>query len=399
MPKDIIGTSRAKLNDLLGQRADLLAAAETAREKNDLLEAKSKLDAAKALNSQIDDLKALVDEADRYDISHAAKFGTSKKDLEEMGRSLMARERVSFDVSDVLKTIRTNSTLFTGELVTPTGGGSQINDGFNAQISELINQVRSENFEGLLAWEEPYMLTTQTASAGKPATVAGTARTASDPSFAKAKLTPMEVQTTSFVDRNIAHLSPTAYAAKCQTYALLALRRKVNELIINGDGQSSPDVFGITTAKNTKGNAIFASSTIEAINENTLHDLVFGFGGNEMVAGNARLILTKANLAALGNLRGTNEKQRLFEIAAQGNTGTIKDGGLVVPYTICKDIGDTKLAYGDPQAYLLGLFSNYSIRVDESVKSVERMIAILGDVLVGGNLTYDKAFTVTTIGG
>ena len=37
MPKDIIGTSRAKLNDLLGQRADLLAAAETAREKNDLL--------------------------------------------------------------------------------------------------------------------------------------------------------------------------------------------------------------------------------------------------------------------------------------------------------------------------------------------------------------------------
>ena len=28
MPKDIIGTSRAKLNDLLGQRADLLAAAE-----------------------------------------------------------------------------------------------------------------------------------------------------------------------------------------------------------------------------------------------------------------------------------------------------------------------------------------------------------------------------------
>ena len=33
--------------------------------------------------------------------------------------------------------------------------------------------------------------------------------------------------------------------------------------------------------------------------------------------------------------------------------------------------------------YLLGLFGPYSIRIDESVKSVERMIAILGDVLIG----------------
>ena len=36
--------------------------------------------------------------------------------------------------------------------------------------------------------------------------------------------------------------------------------------------------------------------------------------------------------------------------------------------------------------YILGLFGGYSIRVDESVKAVERMYTILGDAMVGGNL-------------
>ena len=70
-----------------------------------------------------------------------------------------------------------------------------------------------------------------------------------------------------------------------------------------------------------------------------------------------------------------------------------------MPYVIASKAGDEKLYYGDPVTYLLGLFGTYSIRTDESVKSVERMIAILGDVLVGGNLVVDKGFAVATLGG
>lgn len=47
----------------------------------------------------------------------------------------------------------------------------------------------------------------------------------------------------------------------------------------------------------------------------------------------------------------------------------------------------------------VGLFGDYTIRVDESVKAVERMYAILGDAFVGGNLVVDKGFVVGTIGG
>jgi len=54
------------------------------------------------------------------------------------------------------------------------------------------------------------------------------------------------------------------------------------------------------------------------------------------------------------------------------------------------------MIYGDPMNYEVGLFGDYSIRVDESIKGVERMLTILGDAMVGGNLIVDKGFVVVT---
>ena len=55
------------------------------------------------------------------------------------------------------------------------------------------------------------------------------------------------------------------------------------------------------------------------------------------------------------------------------------------------------MVYGDPMNYELGLFGDYTVRVDESVKAVERMLTILGDAMVGGNLIVDKGFVVATV--
>ena len=160
---------------------------------------------------------------------------------------------------------------------------------------------------------------------------------------------------------------------------------------------------GALNAKNKSGEAIFATTALgAAIDANTLDSLYFAYGSADGCGSNGRLLLTKTNLKAIGQLRGSNEKQRLFTITPDmqnANTGIISDGGLVLPYTLISDIGDTKLGYGDLQNYELGLFGEYSIRIDESVKAVERMHAILGDVFVGGNLIVDKGFVVGTISG
>ena len=399
MPNITLGTSRARLNDLKSQRASYLENAEKQLNAGNNAEYKSLMAKAQELNPQIEDLDNLVKEYDRYDIAHAPKFGNDAKDMQEMGKALMAGERVGFATDLVQQALVKNALTFSGELVAPTGGSSQVHDGFNAQVSGLIDQVRVETFDGLAAWEESYLKEMQTATHGKPETVGGTTRADSSPEWRKAKLIAHEVQTTSFVDRNIANLSPVAYASKVQGYALKALRREVNNLIINGDGAGSPEVFGMINAKNTQAENIFATAaSVKAIDEDTLRSLAFGYGGDEELSASARLILDKINLEKLGKIKiAADDKRPLFDISQTGNTGTIKAGGLIVPYTIASAIGSSKLAYGDPMSYLLALFGSYTVRVDESVKSVERMIAILGDVLVGGNLTVDKGMLIASL--
>ena len=395
--------SRKERDNLLTRRANFLAEAEECKTKGDNTGYQSALQKAKDLNPQIDDLNALIDEADRYAKNHAAKYGTDRKDLEEMGRALQAKEHVKIDVVDVFASLRQNAgTLLTGPIATPQGGGAQIHDGFAGQVSSLINQVNVVNLSGLGSWEEPYVVSDMEAQAGDPVANSGKARATSDPVFAKAGMTAYEASVTSYVDRKIANLSPADYAARIQIMALRALHRKAVALMINGDGAESPKMFGILSAKNTDGNNIFANiASVTAINEDALNGLIYGYGGDEMTGGNARLLLSKKSLEAFGNLKGANEKKPLYEIAFDpatgGNTGTIKRGGTIVPYTICSAIGDKKLAYGDPFNYMLALFGDYVIQVNDSVKAVERMHTILGDVTLSGNLTVDKGMSVAEL--
>jgi HK97 family phage major capsid protein len=264
---------------------------------------------------------------------------------------------------------------------------------------------------GLGGWEEPYVKAELLANAQKVAIAAGTLRVSSDPTFRIAKLSPYEVNVTSYVDRNIARLSPAAYDAKITSMAMRALRRAVISLIFNGDGQASPDFFGIKTAKNKDNEPIFKTVAVSGVNVDLLDDLVFAYGGDEEMGGNAALYLAKKDLKAIGRLRGTNEKQRLYKVASSpgnANTGTITDGGLIIPYALGSALTELTgatagaeaiqtMLYGDPANFLLGLFGGFSIRIDESYKAAERMFTILGDVMVGGNLIADEGFVVATV--
>lgn len=399
----IFPNARKERDNLLQRRAGFLQEAENCKNAGDTAGYKAKMDEAKALNSQIDELNDQVSESDRYAQIHAPKFGSGQKDLTEMGKAMASGERVKIDVVDVFASMRRNEgTVLSGSLVMPQGGGAQIHDGFAGQVSSLLNQVNVQNLSGLNGWEEPYVVSDMAAQGGDPVANSGKTRAVTDPVFAKAGMTAYEASVTSFVDKKLAHLSPADYAAKVQNMALRALHRKAVDLMINGDGAASPKIYGFLNAKNTDGNAIFhAASKVTAINEDSLNSLIYGYGGDEMLGGNARLLLTKPNLEAFGQLKGSNEKIPMYEIAFDaatgGNTGTIKRGGLIVPYTICSAIGDKTLAYGDPFNYMLALFSDYVIGVDNSYKAGERLATILGDVTLSGNLTVDKGMSVATL--
>ena len=189
MPNITLGTSRARLNDLKSQRATILENAEKELNAGNTTEYKSLLTKAQAMNDQIEDLNSLVKEYDRYEIARAPKFGSDPTDMKAMGEMLLAGERVGFAADLVKQALVSNTAAaFSGNIVSPTGGSAQINDGFNAQVSGVIDQVRVEVFDGLGAWEESYLASMQTATNGKPSAVGGTTRADSAPVWKKAKL-------------------------------------------------------------------------------------------------------------------------------------------------------------------------------------------------------------------
>lgn len=396
---------KQKLYDLINKRAGLLRQAEDALKADNRTEYQSLMEQITNLNSEIQRIQDLVAEQDRQMLAAPAPTGSEAMDMiQERTAALQRGDNVTFTANEVRRALSNQTTLATGTIVQPTGAGAEIRDPVGNVVPSIVDRVRVVDMTGMGSFMEPYVITELDAKGGKVEETAGTARTAStDPTFGVAEIKPYELSVTSYVDRNIARLSPASYYDKISGMAMRALRRKLADLIVNGDDPGTPTFFGITNAKNKAAANIFAEASLgAAIDVNTLDTLYFAYGSDEAMGAGARLLLTKASLKALGQLRGTNEKRRLLTITPEPtnpNSGTIVDGGLVLPYDLVKAVGDTKLLYGDPMNFEVGLFGDYTIRVDESVKAVERMYAILGDAFVGGNLVVDKGFVVGTIGG
>ena len=403
---------RRKLIDLQQQRTAVLEKAEAFLKEGKQAEYRSEMEKVSNMNGEIKDLQDLIQEQDRKFMDKAPDRKEERDKALERADILQKGGEIKFTARETIRDLYQASkqvTLATGTIVEPTGAGSNIRDPLGNVVSSIVDEVYVQDLTGMGSFLEPYVITELDAKGGKVTTNAGTARTVStDPTFGVAKISPYELNVTSYVDRNISRLSPANYYEKIRSMAMRAIRRKLSELIVKGDGQGSPDMFGILNAKNVAGAEIFKKLEITGgVTESLLTELFFGYGGDETIGANARLYLNKKDLLALGKIRGTQDKKRVFEIRPEGNNpnrGVIVDGGTMIPYAInsfltALDGAGTEvqtMVYGDPMNYELGLFGDYTIRVDESVKAVERMFTILGDAFVGGNLVVDKGFVVAT---
>lgn len=396
---------KRKLIDLSNQRAQLLKDAEEALTAGNTADYDAAMEKVTNLNTEIQRIQDLLAEQERRLMEQQPTPAEARDVAEERGAALLRGDRVTFSALEVRRAILNQTTLATGSLVQPTGAGSEIRDPVGNVVSSIVDQVLVTDMSGMGSYMEPYVISELGANAGKVSELAGTARAAgADPTFGVAEIKPYEIHTTSYVDRNIANLSPANYYAKIQGMAMRAMRRKLAGLILNGDGSVSPTFYGMKTAKNQAGANIYNTVNVSGVDVNLLDTLYFAYGSDDAMGANARLLLTKEDLKAIGALRGANEKRRLFEIvpdAGNPNTGTIRDGGVMIPYTICSDLtslstakagsSDTlTMGYGDPMNFEVGLFGDFTVRVDESVKAVERLHTILGDAMVGGNLIVDK---------
>ena len=281
-------------------------------------------------------------------------------------------------------------TIASGTLVKPVKA-----DGINAahpEVSSIVDQVDAVDCEGMGEFQVAYVISS---GEGKD-TAEGAEVEDTDPEFGMATIKPGTITTYAEVSREVLKLNDQAYLQTVENAAKTALRRKLGKKIVGtGTDANFTSIF--------KAEACETDVEISKIDDKTLRTIAMSYGGDEAVAGNAVLYLNKKDLIAFGDVRGTNEKKAVYEItpdAANPNTGIIKDGGLAVRYCLnsglvdlaAQSAGGYSMAYGNPKAFQLGVFSDYKVIVDESVALKRRMIAVLGEVMVGGNVTVHDGF-------
>lgn len=350
--KDLKVDEMDKLNketeDLIKEKANIVA---EARQK-----ALSAFNSASAISLKDEDLKAREE--------RAKKFASTNRLV------LTSKEQRA-------------ALLSSGKIAKPTAVDG-IYDNTFGELG-LLNEVVVKNYAQNETITHAYTVSGATASDHTE----GNSPTESEPVFDTIKVQPKAISLISYVSRAIRRTSPLDYEAAVRSSAESALRLKSEDFIIKQ----------IPTCTNTTGTKLATEVTLteQAIGEKTLRNIVLKYRPGRRFQGIATLYLTRDQLIAFGDVRGTNEKRAVYEITPDANNmgGILRDGGLSVRYRIVA--GLTDMLYGYLSAFEFDTFGDYVVEVSEDYKFAEGLLAIRGEAWIGGSLTCSNAFEVVKL--
>lgn len=262
-----------------------------------------------------------------------------------------------------------------GTLAQPTVTAG-INDIPGAKYSSIIDLVKVVNCAGMGTHRVAYV-DEDAAEAGNH-TEGQAAGTTNMGAFKYVDIKPTDVAVLDYISKQAKKQTNLQYATKVREQAMIALRRKAVAIVT-----AALDASELNTEIAGK-----------AIDATTLRTLALQYGGDESTIGGAHLVLNKKDLIKFGDVRGTNEKKALYEITpdSNGNTGTIKEGGLSVRYVLNSKVAEGTLFYGNLQSLELDLFSDYEIKISEDFAFDKLMDTIRGDVELGTDVIAKGAF-------
>lgn len=342
-----------------------------------------------ALSQEIDNLNAemrtLDTEATALQARSAArgKLGAivpkppeaGESDAEKRGRDLMQGRSVTVASNGVILPDHQAMT------ITPT---------FN-EVSTLLDRVNILNLPGGESFKQPYEAGYGTAGytteAGNPTTAEAT--------FGYAEILKTKIGAYAESTEELLKLPAAAYEAVVMRGIPIAVRKKLTAEILIGDGTSGH----FTGIFDDGATAISSATDIDfaEIDEDTLGEIIYSYGGDENVEDVAVLVLNKLDLKAFAQLRDANGK-KIHDVKPMGNAGTI-DG---IPYIInsnCHAIsaaatttGQYCMAYGPLQNYTMAVFSPLEISRSSDYLFKTGMIAHRGVIFAGGNVTAKNGF-------
>lgn len=287
-------------------------------------------------------------------------------------------------------------TVGSSTFVAPRYSGKGVNDTFN-EVSTLVDLVKITPLEGGESYQRGYVK--KYGEGGKQDGTTGKYKTIT-PEFGYAEINKTKITAYYEEPEEIKKLTDADYHDKIVAGMTIAEKKKLSKSILTGDGTSG-EVQGIFS--NPTGSGVqFAIDkntdiAISSIDETTLDEIVYSYGGEEDTVADATLILNKKDLKAFAKVRNSDGK-KAYKIVNNGNTGTIDD----IPYVINSACGalsaattekDTYcMAYGSLQNYELAVFSPLEVKQSEDYKFEEGQIAHRGSVFAGGNVVAFNGF-------
>lgn len=294
--------------------------------------------------------------------------------LEKRGKDLMESRTIKVSSDEVLLPDHVDSTLAPYPF---------------KPVSELVDRVHTINLQGGETYTKSYVKSY--GEAGN--TAEGASYTETEPHYGYVTIPKVKVTAYTEITEELEKLPAINYQAEVIKNINISLRKKISQQIIKGDGTTN----NFTGIFSDKADALKDQKDLEiaAIDENTLDDIVFAYGGEEAIENGACLILNKNDLRAFAKLR-TKEGRKVHNIDYVNQT---IDG---IPYVLngnCSALSDPStgagtycIAYGSLLNYEVPIFSNVEIGKSTDYKFKDGIICYKASVFTGGNVVGYKGF-------
>ena len=305
----------------------------------------------------------------------STKNNAEQRDLlEKRGKDLMENRTIKVSSDEVLLPEHVDSTLAPYPF---------------KSVSELVDRVHTINLQGGETYTKSYVK-----SYGEAGTTEeGASYTETEPHYGYVTIPKVKVTAYTEITEELEKLPAINYQAEVIKNINISLRKKISQQIIKGDGTTN----NFTGIFSDKADALKDQADLEisTIDENTLDDIVFAYGGDEAIENGACLIINKNDLRAFAKLR-TKEGRKVHNIDYVNQT---IDG---IPYVLngnCSALSDPStstgtycIAYGSLFNYEVPIFSNVEIGKSTDYKFKDGIICYKASVFTGGNVVGYKGF-------
>lgn len=263
------------------------------------------------------------------------------------------------------------------------------------ELSSLINRVRVVPLPGGESYQRAYL---KGYGVGDY-TAEGADYTTAEPTFGYADLTKTKITAYAEETNEVLKLPNADYDSFISGGIATAINKKINAEILIGNGATGHFKGIFFNDTDTAKQVIDPDTDLEmsAIDETTLDEIIYSFGGEESVESIAVLILNKKDLKAFATLRDA-QGDKVYDVVNNGNTGSI-DGVPFIINSACKALSDSTvttgaycMAYGPLSNYEMAIFSDLETARSTDFKFKQGQIAFRGEIYAGGTVAAHNGF-------